>query len=126
MNIRLLRILALCSVASLLLTGSALACSADSADPASAEQPAAPAMPAAAVEFTTLKVDGVTCGSCLVPIRRELRALKGIRGIEQGIDIKEVIVSYAPGSVSAQQLVAAIKKAGYDAEVKKAAPPAKS
>jgi len=134
MSPRLFSILVLFSVGTLLSAGSALACGGDAAanasDQEAAAEPEAPApapeMPPNTVEFTTLQVDGVTCGSCLIPIRRELKALKGVKDIESGVDIKEVIVSYMPGSVSAQQLVEAIKKAGYEAVVKGAAPPVKT
>jgi copper chaperone CopZ len=133
MNCRLFSILASFSICTLLCAGSALACGMDDAE-ASQQAPAAePEAPAQApekqprtVEFTTLRVDGVTCGNCLIPIRKELKALKGVKGIESGRDLKDVIVSYAPGTVSAEQLVAAIKKAGYEAVVKGAAPPAKT
>ena len=142
MNHRLFSLCALCSLAVLLCAGSALACGGDEASIDSAAQPEggtgpatdgnnpapkAPERPQAKeVMFTTLQVDGVTCGSCLIPIRRELNALKGVKEIESGADIKEVIVSYMPGSVSPQQLVAAVKKAGYEATVKGAGPPPKS
>ena len=132
MNCRLFSILASFSICTLLCAGTALACDMDDAPNSQAQAPAAePEAPAQApekqpksVEFTTLRVDGVTCGSCLVPIRKELKALKGVREIESGTNIKDVIVSYAPGAVSAAQLVAAVKKAGYEAVVKGAAPPA--
>jgi len=142
MKYRLFTLTALCSLAVLLCAGSALACGGDDASsdaeaqpegtntPATdADKPApkAPAKPKAKeVVFTTLQVDGVTCGSCLIPIRRELTALKGVKEIESGVDIKEVIVSYLPGSVSPQQLVDAVKKAGYEAIVKGAGPPPKT
>jgi len=137
MSCRLFSILLLCSIGALLSASNALACGGDGAanesDQGAATEPEAPASPAPApetpsnaTEFTTLQVDGVTCGSCLIPIRRELKALKGVKEIQSGADIKEVIVSYMPGSVSAKQLVEAIKKAGYEAVVKGAAPPAKT
>ncbi len=142
MKYRLFTLSALCSLAVLLCAGSALACGSDGATTDSTAQPEGATAPAAdgdkpapkapekpqpkEVVFTTLQVDGVTCGSCLIPIRRELNALKGVKEIESGVDIKEVIVSYLPGSVSPQQLVDAVKKAGYEAIVKGAGPPPKT
>ena len=124
MKSRFFRILSLGTLGTLLMASSALACGNDKTT-AESEAPA-PTKPAVTVAFTTLQVDGVSCGSFLAPVRKELEALKGVQEIESGTDIKEVIVSYKPGSVSEQQLIDAVKKAGYEAVVKGAAPPAKS
>ncbi len=132
MSNRLSFLLVVFTMGTLLVAGSALACDGGASAAAAEDTPTttpttpAPKAPQATVEFTTLQVDGVSSGSCIVPIRRELKALTGVKEIEQGADAKEIIVSYAAGSVSTKQLVDAIKKAGYDAVVKGAAPPAKS
>ena len=120
------RSLAVAAFSTLLCAGAALVPGAQAAEPEAPAPAPAPEMPPNTVEFTTFQVDGVTCGSCLVPIRRELKALKGIKDIESGVDLKEVIVSYQPGSVSNAQMLAAIKKAGYEAVVKGGSPPVKS
>jgi copper chaperone CopZ len=66
-----------------------------------------------------LHVENATCGSCIVPIREELTALKGIETIEGGEDFKDVIVTLSKDSkVSDAQLIAAVKKAGYTAIIK--------
>jgi copper chaperone CopZ len=77
-------------------------------------------LPAGAV-LTTLRVDGVTCSGCVVGIRKELTALAGVVSVESGTDLKDVLVGYMPGKVTVDQLVAAVKKAGFDAKLKDAA-----
>lgn len=102
----------------LLATGlfatSALACDGDkSLETASAETASK-----VVLASTTLTVDDVTCGSCLVPIREELTALKGVKEIKSGDDVKEVIVVFTDKAVPTEDLIAAIKKAGYTAKLK--------
>ncbi len=70
-----------------------------------------------------LHVENATCGSCIVPIREQLTQLAGVAGIEGGEDFKDVIVTLKEGAtVSDEQLIAAVKAAGYTAVLKPAAP----
>lgn len=73
-----------------------------------------------ALASTTLRVEGVTCGGCLVPIREELTAIKGVKEVKSGEDVKDVIVVFADAPVADADLIAAIKKAGYTATKKEA------
>ncbi len=66
-----------------------------------------------------IHVENATCGSCIVPIREQLTQLAGIASIEGGEDFKDVIVTLkADSKVSDDQLIAAVKKAGYTATIK--------
>jgi Cu+-exporting ATPase len=112
---------ALAFAASLLCAApAALACEREQEQTAS--QPAAQ-NPSVALASTTLRVESVTCSGCLVGIRKELTALKGVTGVSSGSDVKDVVVTFEAGKVSDDALIAAVKKAGYDAVVK--APAAK-
>ena len=74
----------------------------------------------------TLHVENATCGSCIVPIREQLAAIKGIKEITSGEDYKDVIVTFTDDAkVTDAQLIAAVKEAGYTAVIKAAAEPAK-
>jgi copper chaperone len=100
-------------VATTLFATSALACDGSkSMETASAETAAV------TLASTTLKVDGVTCGGCLVPIREQLTALKGIKEIKSGEDVTEVVVVFTDKALEDKVLIEAIKKAGYTASVK--------
>lgn len=74
---------------------------------------------AIALASTALRVEGVDCANCLVPIRKELTALQGVSDVKSGADVKEIIVVFADKPLADDALVAAIKRAGFDAKVQK-------
>ena len=66
-------------------------------------------------QMRTLAIDGMTCGDC---IRHVSEALKSV----DGVDIKEVgigtaRVAYDPAATPDDQLLAAVREAGYQAKV---------
>ena len=74
-----------------------------------------------------LHVENATCGSCIVPIREQLTLLAGIASIEGGEDFKDILVTLKEDSkVSDEQLIAAVKAAGYTAVIKAADAPKQS
>lgn len=101
-----------------LIAGSALACDKDDGVEAAAEDKAT--VPAdATLTKVVLNISDATCGGCLVPIRKELTALEGVTEVVGSEDdFHEVIVTVANAAVTPEQLVAAVKKAGYTATVK--------
>lgn len=74
-----------------------------------------------------IRVDGMSCGGCIKTIKKALRPFKGIKTVKVSLKEKRCNVRYNPKKVTSAQLVAAIKKAGYDASLmkKKAKTPAK-
>ena len=64
-----------------------------------------------------LMVEGTSCASCAVGIRRELHQLKGIGEIKEGTTKQHIVVEFDPTLVSPEQLVRAVSDAGYEAEI---------
>jgi len=99
--------------ASLLAASTALACDGDKG-----ETMAAAEAPADAV-LTTLVIEDASCGSCVVPIREQVMALSGVLEVNgSDEDYKLVHVSHTKGKVTGDQLIDAVKKAGYKASIK--------
>lgn len=73
----------------------------------------------AVIEEAFLKVDGMTCGACAIHIQNELQGVKGVKEAEVSLEKKEAIVKYKEGKVTVAKLIEAVKKAGYQASVKK-------
>lgn len=81
---------------------------------------AEPAEAVAAVErvlTAELMVRGVSCASCSVGIRRELKRLSGVEAIRAGDDASHVLVDFSPGTLTPEALVEAVNAAGYETEV---------
>jgi copper chaperone CopZ len=101
------------AAASLLGASSALAC-----DGAKSETTAKVEAPADA-QLVTLVINDASCGSCVVPIREQITALNGVLEVKGSDEnFQWVHVTMTRGSVSTDQLIAAVKKAGYTATVK--------
>ncbi len=99
---------------------------ADGSDSDCAKSKAASSTVVLASNAKTIRVENATCGSCIVPIREQLAAIKGIKEIVSGEDYKDVIVTFTDDAkVTDAQLIAAVKEAGYTATVKAGAPAAK-
>ena len=112
--------------ATLLFALPALACDGKSCDKKdcnkTSEEVTADAKPALAEgeQLVTIRVESATCASCHVPIRTELTALKGISNVIATDDVKELNIHVMKGSVTNEQILAAVKKAGYHATIKAA------
>jgi Cu+-exporting ATPase len=68
-------------------------------------------VPAWAAEF---QIYGMTCAACAARVEKALNTLHGVEA-RVNFATETATVRYTPGLTSAEQLVAAIRKAGYDA-----------
>lgn len=64
-----------------------------------------------------LAVQGMTCASCVRRIEKALLKVEGVQGASVNLATERARVTFMPSSVSAQQLIQAIEKAGYKAEL---------
>jgi copper ion binding protein len=62
----------------------------------------------------TLPVAGMTCSSCAAHIERALGALPGVAGAAVNLATERATVRFANGQVETDELVAAVRSAGYD------------
>jgi copper chaperone CopZ len=70
-----------------------------------------------AIETITLNVAGMTCGSCERHIQKELDQVGGFRNAEVDLAQGQVIVVYDASAARPEQLVEAVTRAGYPAEI---------
>lgn len=68
------------------------------------------------MEFTTIKIGGMSCGGCVKSITGILLALSGVTKAEVSLTESKADVSFEPGQVSRATLVDAIENAGFEAE----------
>ena len=62
---------------------------------------------------TTLKIDGMSCGHCVMAVRKALEEVEGVR-VEQ-VAIGTATVEYDPAVADAAAVIAAVDEAGYTA-----------
>jgi copper chaperone len=62
----------------------------------------------------TISVAGMTCQHCAEAINNALQALDGVESVEVSLESNSVLVEYENGTISVEQLKAAIEEIGYD------------
>jgi copper chaperone CopZ len=67
-------------------------------------------------------VVGMSCGSCVDSVSRELRAVPGVKNINVSLTLGSAAVEYDERSTSVDQLALAIERAGYSTMTASAAP----
>lgn len=61
----------------------------------------------------TLQIDGMSCGHCVSQVRAALARIDGLQIRE--VKIGQATVTYDPNLIEADEIVEAVKEAGYDA-----------
>lgn len=75
---------------------------------------------AMAKEATTeIKVKGMTCGSCVVTVKKALTQTKGVKSADVSLEKAQATVVYDDAQVNEQQLRDSINKTGFKAEPSK-------
>lgn len=70
---------------------------------------------AAADSKVIIPVEGLTCASCSLTVRRALKKMDGVKKIEPGPQENEAAVTYDASKVKPEQFVEAINKLGFKA-----------
>ena len=65
----------------------------------------------------TFKVEGMTCGGCVIGVRKVLTRLPGVSKADVTYEKNRAVVTYDPAAVTVEQMVAAIATLGYKATV---------
>ena len=81
-----------------------------------AAETAAPAAKTAVADSKVIiPVEGLTCASCSLTVRRALKKMDGVKKIEPGPQENEAAVTYDASKVRPEQFVEAINKLGFKA-----------
>jgi copper chaperone CopZ len=64
---------------------------------------------------TMLRVDGMSCGSCVAHVESALRDVEGVCHVEVRLSEGEAIVQHDGRQPSVAALVEALREAGYEA-----------
>jgi len=67
------------------------------------------------MQTTELKVDGMTCGSCVASVTKALKRVPGVQNVEVDLGSGIASVSGEHAAHQVPELVAALREAGYEA-----------
>ena len=62
---------------------------------------------------TTLKIDGMSCGHCVMSVRKALEAIDGVQ--VESVAVGTASVEFDPTRASTDVIVEAVNEAGYPA-----------
>jgi len=65
----------------------------------------------------TIPVSGMTCAACQASVQKALEAQAGVRSASVSLMLRSADVAYDPASTSAEALVEAIRRSGYEASL---------
>lgn len=68
-------------------------------------------------EKVQLDIIGMTCAACVTRVEKGLNKIDGVTNAAVNLASEKASVDFIPGKANTGQLIAAIKKAGYDAKV---------
>lgn len=87
------------------------------ANTASIPRPAIASTPAIDSNTVTLHIEGMTCGGCVIGVRRVLERLAGVQKADVSYEKQRAVVTYDPDKVTIEQMIAAIRTLKYKATV---------
>jgi copper chaperone CopZ len=64
---------------------------------------------------TTIPIEGMTCNACVASIKKELKSLDALEGVEVSLQHRNATVYYEEGTISVRQIQDAINGIGYKA-----------
>lgn len=71
----------------------------------------------ATYEQITLHIDGMTCSSCSIAIRKALRRLNGVHEVNVSFSEKRASVVFDSKLVTPERIIGAIENLGYGARI---------
>lgn len=69
------------------------------------------------MKTTRLNVSGMTCGHCKEAVENALRNQSGVRNATVHLDSGAAEVEYEETAVVPEQLIAAVRESGYEAQI---------
>lgn len=62
----------------------------------------------------SFKIDGMSCQHCKAAVTEALEALAGVQSVQVDLETGTAEITYEEGSVTTEQVQAAIEEAGYE------------
>ena len=69
------------------------------------------------MKTTRLNVSGMSCGHCVEAVQKALTSRSGVRNASVNLEAGSAEVEYDESSVAPEQLVAAVRESGYEAQI---------
>ena len=61
-----------------------------------------------------IKVEGMSCGHCVMRVKKAIEAVEGVRKVDVDLPHKQAVVEYEEGKANLEKVKAAVREAGYE------------
>ncbi|GBC69634.1 hypothetical protein HRbin01_01336 [archaeon HR01] len=62
-----------------------------------------------------LRIVGAPCSTCLIPVRKALKSLGGVKKVGANYVADLILVDYDPSATTEEEIVEAVRRSGYTA-----------
>lgn len=66
------------------------------------------------MSMVTLKVEGMTCGHCVMAVTKALKAIQGVEDAAVSLQDKSAVVKYDPARATLDAMKEAVSEEGYE------------
>ncbi|TFH04219.1 MAG: copper chaperone [Methanosarcina sp.] len=62
----------------------------------------------------TIKVEGMSCGHCVMRVKKAIEGLEGVKKVDVSLENKQAVVEFDEGKTEVEKIKAVVKETGYE------------
>lgn len=62
----------------------------------------------------TIKVEGMSCGHCVMRVKKAIEGLEGVKKVDVSLENKQAVVEFDEGKTDVEKIKAVVKETGYE------------
>ncbi|WP_255350347.1 heavy-metal-associated domain-containing protein [Methanosarcina sp. 2.H.A.1B.4] len=62
----------------------------------------------------TIKVEGMSCGHCVMRVKKAIEGLEGVTKVDVSLENKQAVVEFDEGKIDVEKIKAVVKETGYE------------
>ncbi|WP_268767878.1 heavy-metal-associated domain-containing protein [Methanosarcina sp. 1.H.T.1A.1] len=62
----------------------------------------------------TIKVEGMSCGHCVMRVKKAIEGLEGVKKVDVSLENKQAVVEFDEGITDVVKIKAVVKETGYE------------
>lgn len=62
----------------------------------------------------TIKVEGMSCGHCVMRVKKAIEGVQGVNKVDVNLDNKQAVVEFDEGKTDVEKIKAAVRDTGYE------------
>ncbi|WP_369798989.1 heavy-metal-associated domain-containing protein [Methanosarcina sp. WWM596] len=62
----------------------------------------------------TIKVEGMSCGHCVMRVKKAIEGLEGVKKVDVSLENKQAVVEFDEGKTDVKKIKAVVQENGYE------------